>query len=203
MLIIQQHVIDDDIFDIPFSFVQCPVHVLDELRVHSVLTAFHAKHHAPPNLLYPDVCSHHGMLFIHYCQLRSEDELAKEGCGSDMLHPVRPKKRSMCARPFPPFGGGVWGRDYDHACVNVQWRPLPTIEHKLLSRQKTFNMATWHLTLLLIIKNYASGGWGWLISVNHSRVSSSYNSPRRKTTMQYPQKAQVKQIILNSVAFEQ
>ena len=30
----------------------------------------------------------------------------------DMLHPVRPKKRSMCTRPFPPFGGGVWGQDY-------------------------------------------------------------------------------------------
>ena len=24
---------------------------------------------------------------------------------------ARPKKSSMCTRPFPPFGGGVWGRD--------------------------------------------------------------------------------------------
>ena len=26
-----------------------------------------------------------------------------------------PRKRSMCTRPFPPFGGGVWGRDYHMA----------------------------------------------------------------------------------------
>ena len=28
----------------------------------------------------------------------------------DELHPVHPKKRLMCIRPFPPFGGGVWGQ---------------------------------------------------------------------------------------------
>ena len=29
----------------------------------------------------------------------------------DMLHLVHSKKRSMSTRPFPPFGGGVWGWD--------------------------------------------------------------------------------------------
>jgi hypothetical protein len=29
----------------------------------------------------------------------------------DVLHPVRPRKRSKCTRPFPPFGSRFWGRD--------------------------------------------------------------------------------------------
>ena len=29
----------------------------------------------------------------------------------DELHPVRPRKRSMCTRPFPCVHGGVWERD--------------------------------------------------------------------------------------------
>ena len=32
---------------------------------------------------------------------------------------ARPKKHSMCTRPFPPFGGGVWARDYPSIRLSV------------------------------------------------------------------------------------
>ena len=35
---------------------------------------------------------------------------------------------------------------YNHACANVQWRPLSTTSEHKFYHEKNFNMAIWHLT---------------------------------------------------------
>ena len=51
------------------------------------------------------------LLFVRVVDVLLCQNDALSGQSHNELHPVHPRKLSMCTRHFPPFGGGVWGRD--------------------------------------------------------------------------------------------